>query len=137
MRTGQQRNYSGAWMDMPVNKQITNLSHEIAQHIGTVFSMITPDRFLLTDLRVIITCSGWAIMETKLLPCKQTNDKICSLEDDNRNERWKMQKMATTIKCYHDTFADNALPLVIKSPVWQKHKLSLSGRVPFSKYSSN
>lgn len=43
---------------------------------------------------------------------QMTNDKICSLEDDNRYKRWKMQKMATAIKCYHDSFTDNALPLV-------------------------
>lgn len=82
-------------------------------HNMTVFPMITPDRFLLTDLRVILTCSVWAIMDTKLFPCKQTNDKICSLEDDNRYKRWKMQKMATTIKCYHDSFTDNTLPLFL------------------------
>lgn len=74
--------------------------------------MITPVRLLMTNLMVILTCSVWAIMDTKLCPCKQTTDKKHTLEDDKRYERWKMEKTATTIKCYHVSFTGNALPLV-------------------------
>ncbi len=81
------------------------------------------ERALLIDHKLVVTWNlgylgrwlRWSHPSDflwQICPCKQTTDKMHTLEDVKRFERWKMEKTATTIKSYHDSFTDNALPLV-------------------------